>query len=486
MAYDIRAKITLIGLPLGLLATLLGNIAGWLWAAPIWLWLVFGLGAAIWIEDSKRKPRLIRHFSGRDYRALYRPAAIRLARIPRDWRLYDWALRLAVIYPIGALVLIWAVTGRPGMLGTYEVLGAETRWWPKLVTLGSVVLVLSGPMLGNWASGNPNNVIRQASGWLTGATILVATSGTIALAFAGVGAGKFVFVIVGVAVFGFTVAGASAVTLALAVAVAITVTFAVGASNTGEVALAAAFAVAVAVTKAKIEGWENLAYSVFSALFSTTLCICIAFVPWNQARAEDSSVFLFLAVLPLLNAIFDYASYAVTLTLIRCGLRASWGAALIGVADLGAALVLFTASGATLILVIAGAHALSGVQLYPLAPMFDGIRQDPWSYLWLYLMLFSTIIPTLLHFAIAAFALTGLAPRKLRRHLVGWINDPDPVPATTAPLVVGLVWTVSLILPFAAMYGLYSAIAAFWPDVLSSYLAIFEWVARWVGELPAL
>ena len=66
---------------------------------------------------------------------------------------------------------------------------------------------------------------------------------------------------------------------------------------------------------------------------------------------------MFLGVFPLINALFDFISYSITLTLVRWGLRlgGSW-AVVVGVADLIMALFLFTALGSILILAIAGMH----------------------------------------------------------------------------------------------------------------------------------
>ena len=460
MTYDIRAKIALIGILLVTLATLTGNIFGWRWAAAVWLWLVCALVAVVWIEDPVRQPALRRHFSGRDYRAFYRPVARRLARWPRDWRLYDWALRLAVFYPIGLLVLLWALTGRPGTIGAFELLHAEPRWGPRLAAIGAMALALSGPILGKWAAASPKRGVRRISGWLP----VIAVGGAFAVAVA--------VTVTAAAAAAVAVAGAAAAAGAAAVAVA------------GVAAVAVAVAVAAAAAATKDRG--NLAYPVFSVALAASLGLCLALLPWDAAQPGRNSIFLFFGILPLLNAVFDYVSYAITLTLIGCGLRAGWAAALIGAVDLILALGLFTAAGTALVLVVARANALAGVPLYPLAPLFAGVRQDPGAYLWLYLMLFSTIVPTLLHFAIASFALTGIVPQRWRLGLVGWIDDPNPVPASAAPLVIGAIWTLSLTLPFAAMYGLYLIIAAFWPSLLAEYLAIFEAVARWAGALPTL
>ena len=79
-----------------------------------------------------------------------------------------------------------------------------------------------------------------------------------------------------------------------------------------------------------------------------------------------------------------------------------------GLLDVIAALIIFTLPGAVLVLVITGANTLSGVSLFPLAPLFQGLHDTPKACLWLYAMLFSTLVPTVLHVAIATFSILAL------------------------------------------------------------------------------
>ena len=71
-----------------------------------------------------------------------------------------------------------------------------------------------------------------------------------------------------------------------------------------------------------------------------------------------------------------------------------------------------------------------------------------------------------------------------RQWLVSLINSPDIAQTTLAPLVVGFLWSVSAALPFAAMYALYLIAEAFYPNILRTYLTLFEAWARLLGQLP--
>ena len=192
-----------------------------------------------------------------------------------------------------------------------------------------------------------------------------------------------------------------------------------------------------------------------------------------------------LASSPLTNAVFDYISYVVTLWLVEKGQTTGGWTFILGLVNLAVALVLFTALGTTMILVVAGANALAGVPLFPLAPLFGGIDADPGNYLWLYVTLFSTIVPTMAHLIVMSFGLIVLpfvAPVRLR--LGRWVNGEDVASTFLGPLGLGMIWTLSIALPIAFLFALYLAASAVLPNLATDYLDWFKTVARWVGELP--
>ena len=106
----------------------------------VWLFLFCTVIARVWIADEPLRPRLIAHLVSPDYRILYRSIMTPIARWPRDWRLYDWALRLAVVYPIALVVLVWVVTGSAATIGTVGFIAEEDRWWPRLVAIAAITL----------------------------------------------------------------------------------------------------------------------------------------------------------------------------------------------------------------------------------------------------------------------------------------------------------------------------------------------------------
>ncbi len=207
----------------------------------------------------------------------------------------------------------------------------------------------------------------------------------------------------------------------------------------------------------------------------------VALNSWAKTEDWKRVAYLFLGLLPLVNAVFDYVSYSVTLSLLRAGVRKPRIALLTGFCDLAVATLLFLALGATLVVMIASINQWADVPLYPLVPLFHGIRLAPDDYLWLYLMMFSTILPTVLHAAVATFSLGSWLTIPARRALYGMIDDPDALPAAAAPLLIGLYWTACLLVPLILCYGLYLLGQTYVDAALDAYLRVLESIACHIG-----
>ena len=202
---------------------------------------------------------------------------------------------------------------------------------------------------------------------------------------------------------------------------------------------------------------------------------------WSDLSEAFRSLFLFLAVLPLMNALFDVVSYAVTLALIRRGLRSGlpifWG-----LADLALACVLLLGLGATLVAVIHGLNVAAGVPFIDLPGLFDGVQDDPGAYVWLYLMLFSTLLPTLLHGLLSLLGLQGIWPFGLRRPVAGWVAaaNGSPLHAIRASLGLSLIWA----LPLLGLAGVLWGIWHFAQPALMAGLRLYLDGLLWIAAMP--
>jgi len=141
---------------------------------------------------------------------------------------------------------------------------------------------------------------------------------------------------------------------------------------------------------------------------------------------------LFIGLLTLLNAPFDWVSLGLTRALLRRGLElGGWYPYLLALADALAAAVVI--AGLTVVTVLSvqmfdDLAASSGgdkARILPLTDLFNGIQANPAApeFWWIYAMLLSTMIPSLVNLTIAGGSLlrgipwiTTLLLRNLPEH----------------------------------------------------------------------
>ncbi len=205
------------------------------------------------------------------------------------------------------------------------------------------------------------------------------------------------------------------------------------------------------------------------------------FLDFCDLPEDERALFLFLAVLPLLNALFDTLSCAVTLTLMRRGLRSRLPL-LWGLLDLILACLLFLALGTALIVVIHGLNTLAGVPLVDLPALLAAIHETPRDDLWLYAMLFSTIRPTAAHGLLSLLGVQGIWPRRLRRPVAAWVEGAtaSPLAYLRAGLGLGLIWT----LPLLALAGLTWLLWALGGEAVATALGHYFDLLLWLAASP--
>jgi len=190
-------------------------------------------------------------------------------------------------------------------------------------------------------------------------------------------------------------------------------------------------------------------------------------------------------LLPLINAAFDYLSIGLTRWLIGIGTRHSEWAAILGLADLLAAGLAFTGLGCSL---IAAAHLMNGdlpTPVVDLPGLFHDLR-DPQlraDYIWVYAMIFSTLLPTLLHLMIAVWSFIHLTPRFLRRWVLTHLPHVDETVNAKWGAAFGLTLIAgwSIVLPLLAILWIGTLLYEFYPQIGGWYLWFFEWFAQSIG-----
>jgi len=328
--------------------------------------------------------------------------------------LLNATMALALAYPILAITIQW-LCGSAIDFGGQEVMAAsppQARIFTA-VWLGSSVLVylFAGASKSRWrwtlvilATGILLLGLIFADGFAVPGNIAVA--GTVAVA--SVGAGTVAVASVGAGT--VAVAGTGPVAGAFAGAVA----------GVGAVAFVAPVLVA-ATSAGTVAGAEERSSRpmarrlLFCGVLVALLIVAIKMPDDFGAGQRNQAVFFMLTmgVLPLVNAVFDFASVGLTRYLLRLGLeqkRAAWPAVLDGLGGIA----IFFALGCTLIAFVTFVVPADGVPLVDLTQLFADMRRAPGDYIWLMVTLFSTLIPTLLHLSVAVLTLGLQYPAGVR------------------------------------------------------------------------
>ncbi|MEM1152355.1 MAG: hypothetical protein AAGI03_17715 [Pseudomonadota bacterium] len=327
-------------------------------------WLVTGAITWLW---ARIRPE---HRAGNDQAALNTDYPLRtLFGYALSPHLFDGAAKIALLYPILLATGIWiatvSATGFPGAEGGATLPLTPTFFPERAAVLGSFTILIAGIYARILASASSRDFVRKSADWLFWGAIAL----PIALPFA--------------------VAFAAAAAFAFAVAVAFAIVFA---------------------SERVFENYEKggLPWRGRGAAIGLALgfvLVALAFIPLESVSTARRGMLVFYGVLPLVNAVFDFLSYAITLTLITYGLRkgvSAWG---LGLLDFGIALLLFFGLGVSLILALAGLAWIAGEPLFDLGGLLGRLYLDPRDEWWVIAMVFSTLVPTGLHVLLTVFSL---------------------------------------------------------------------------------
>jgi hypothetical protein len=137
------------------------------------------------------------------------------------------------------------------------------------------------------------------------------------------------------------------------------------------------------------------------------------FVPFFLILWDLSGpLLLFLGLLTLLNAPFDWASLGLTRALLRRGLElGGWWPYLLAIADAALAALIVAALALTMVIGVQAFDALAqhggGDATLPLDALFDGIAVHPTDpkYWWVYALLLTTVLPSMVNLMIGGASL---------------------------------------------------------------------------------
>ena len=359
---------------------------------------------------------------------------------------------------IVALLLVDAITGlsAPGiaaiLAGTalVSVAGAITVAIVFALVVGVITAARLRITASEFAAGTVIWVVLitgTAAGLILIYTILAVGGAVIVVvAVAGVGAGTVVIALI-IAVLAAILVGvvlgkrgdrASTAPGAIAVVAAVTIAGAGAIAGTapdlvvgsgpivGIVILAVAFGAAVLSEVAREGRWQAAFPSLLTPVM-VVVCLVGADLlaplsTWEQA----GPILLFLGLLTLLNVPFDWASLGLTRALLRRGLEiGGWWPYALALLDAGLAAAVIAALALTMVVGVQTFDALAvhggGAAVLPLEPLLDGISTTPSApeYWWLYALLLSTMIPSLVNLIIGGSSplrgLPGLPSLLLRK-----------------------------------------------------------------------
>jgi hypothetical protein len=321
----------------------------------------------------------------------------------------DRCLLLALVYPIATIFLIWAISGHVGPAERALHLEANVSGWQRL---GTTALLGVGAIAG-WRGSR--SVGWRSLAWGVGGFIVAGVAAGAGAVVVAVGFGGAVAVS-----FAIAIAGAGAGFAALYIARA-----AIGSVVTAVVfagIIAGVFAVVIAIRWASNtsvrRGWQGLFLCVFLAA-GTLICLAAARLFSSPLISEvGGPLLLFLGLLTLVNAPFDWASLGLTRALLRRGLELrGWWPYGLALVDACLAALIIAALALTMVVGVQIFDTLAvlggGAAVLPLDSLFTGIAEHPSApeYWWIDALLLSTMVPSLVNLIIGGTSLARGLPR---------------------------------------------------------------------------
>jgi hypothetical protein len=181
-------------------------------------------------------------------------------------------------------------------------------------------------------------------------------------------------------------------------------------------------AVLLGVLRRSSQRGEHLLHGILLLLSVIVMMMACLIAPMLLSRLAywgiAGPLLLFVGLLTLLNAPFDWASLGLTRALMRRGLElGGWYPVFLALVDAGlAAVIIIAALALTMVVGVQTFDALAvhggGKPVLPLDALFDGVAANPTApeYWWIYALLLSTMIPSLVNLAIGGVSFVRGVP----------------------------------------------------------------------------
>lgn len=176
---------------------------------------------------------------------------------------------------------------------------------------------------------------------------------------------------------------------------------------------------------------QNITLIIWS--ITLTVILLSSYINVQNINYQYYPLFLLLMILPVINAPFDWISLGVTrglLSAIEKEEHKGFDAIKWVLYDIAIALFLFFFVSLIIIITISVFSKNSPEDFAKLGEFFKDIKNNYQSsqFYWYHFLVFSTLIPTLIHFSLAGAAVTTAFPKRLKTYLVGnWEKDQDKI-----------------------------------------------------------
>jgi hypothetical protein len=380
---------------------------------------------------------------------------------------YDRCLTIALAYPIMVMLFIWAVSGHVGIaemaFGLPAEAGPGRRATVLIFAAMTTFSLVRFTQVRGWA---------PSARWLTLCILVGAATGLLggmgifgsALAVSGS------FAVPGIVALALVIPGAGVISVSAQIGLFATV---VGGSAAVIASGSSHMASHLALERHRL----GLLLLVATAIL---LVLCFVLARWTAGGSNwlfiGGPMLLFLGLLTLVNAPFDWLTVGLTRVILRRGLElGGWWPFVLALADLLLAVgVIFVLAAVTLLAVQmfdALAVAGGGKPVLDVTQVLAGVA-DPATrrlpeYWWLYATLFSTLIPSIANLAIGALSVIRGVPGFHR------LVAKSMVPGEA--MLAADFWMA----PALALEVMASI-------VMAAGVAVLAWVAVFVWLLPAL
>ena len=412
-----------------------------------------------------------------------------------NWRAYDRMLLIAVAYPVGLPMLIWMLTGRPAQLGNMTLLLGPEKWWQIPLTWGGVMVFVFCQAIAKQIHRESVWPILDAVYRAILARSAPPERGSLLALAALILAGAFAFIFAFLAISGDISSDIFVLTAILVwVIVLLSLTSVREIAVTGVYAFALAFgfttafafgfivillfAVAVFLVVEYAATTRRFVRTAYILLTITALGVLV----WVATFADTEQrgmLILFLGMFPLVNAIWDFASLGLTRWCLRqstlklrvWGLPAGLRPVIFNLIDICGALLALAGLILSLLFGVSLLNSVAPDPILPLTRLVIDLRPGAGGpdMTWVYLMVFSTLLPSLMHVVLFLTSLALRYPGRWARRKLAVNGAGEEARQSLMAGVVGL-WVT---LPVAALL-------LGWTYLLPHGGALHEGVITWI------